>query len=124
MELDPQHRLTSLRGSADIKAHPWFRPLGVSWKEVEEGRLIPSFAPGIEEDEQRIAGAIGALMTDSEKEVKGGLGILLISTGAAQMLEEEEEEDDMNNDTFVTKILSKEENDEINKLKRTAFVDW
>ncbi|KAJ3330008.1 camp-dependent protein kinase catalytic subunit [Blyttiomyces sp. JEL0837] len=58
MELDAHHRITSLRGTLDVKAHPWFRHMGLTWKDVEEGKLAPPFAPGLDEDEQRLADTI------------------------------------------------------------------
>ncbi|KAJ3414920.1 1,3-beta-glucanosyltransferase gas1 [Chytridiales sp. JEL 0842] len=61
MEVDYTHRLTSLRGSMDVKAHPWFRPLNVAWRDIEDAKLVPPFVPGMEEDEVRIAAVMGAI---------------------------------------------------------------
>jgi hypothetical protein len=58
MEIDPAHRITSLRGAIDMKTHPWFRPLNKSWKEIDELKLVPSFVPGLDEDEIRISGVV------------------------------------------------------------------
>ncbi|KAI8616318.1 kinase-like domain-containing protein [Chytriomyces sp. MP71] len=55
MEPDPTQRITSMRGSIDVKSHPWFRPLNLSWKELEEGKLKPLYEPGIHEDDAAIA---------------------------------------------------------------------
>ncbi|KAJ3064283.1 hypothetical protein HDU98_012281 [Podochytrium sp. JEL0797] len=55
--MDPNHanRLSSLRGVIDIKSHPFFRPLNMSWKEIEEGKLKPAFVPGNEADDAIIS---------------------------------------------------------------------
>ncbi|KAJ3065596.1 hypothetical protein HDU98_011063 [Podochytrium sp. JEL0797] len=55
MEPDQTLRLSSLRGISEIKGHSWFRPLTISWKEIEEGKLRVAFVPGNEMDERLIA---------------------------------------------------------------------
>ncbi|KAJ3390214.1 hypothetical protein CcCBS67573_g06405 [Chytriomyces confervae] len=55
--MDPDHarRITSVRGTIDVKSHPWFRPLNLTWKEIEEGKMKPQYEPGIDEDDTLIA---------------------------------------------------------------------
>jgi hypothetical protein len=57
--------------------------LGVSWRDVEEGRLVPSYVPGMEEDEARIAAVMNAMgngyitktanMEDGEEDEESGM---------------------------------------------------
>ncbi|KAJ3143839.1 1,3-beta-glucanosyltransferase gas1 [Irineochytrium annulatum] len=75
MEVDPHHRLTSLRGVMDVKAHPWLRPITLTWREIEEGKLIPPDPPGAEEDEVRLAALLTAQeAATGQQQAPGGAG--------------------------------------------------
>ncbi|KAJ3016628.1 camp-dependent protein kinase catalytic subunit [Thoreauomyces humboldtii] len=49
LEMDPERRLGSLNDGAEIRQHPWFRPL--VWKKVEARQTAPPFVPSVDPPE-------------------------------------------------------------------------
>ncbi|KAJ3029100.1 UNVERIFIED_CONTAM: hypothetical protein HDU68_000139 [Siphonaria sp. JEL0065] len=135
MDPDHTHRITTIRGNQDVKTHPWFRPLNLSWKELEDGKLKPAFVPGNESDDQQIAEFLKNLnreeTTSGGASSKGGAGGRSVSVmggggkaGGGAGNEGEDDEDVGVEEGVKDEVDAELSEAEIQVLIHNTFLHW
>ncbi|KAJ3107167.1 hypothetical protein HK100_003623, partial [Physocladia obscura] len=110
MEPDQTHRITTMRGIVDVKMHPWFRPLNLTWKEIEEGKIKPIYSPGGEADDTFIV----EFMKNKNKEEGVAATVGKLGGKAVMQGKDADDDDDIINDDYNVRIA-----DNVNVLTDT-----